>query len=791
MTITLSEPRDRLNDVYDSGALNGIDYVEILADPDQLAVHFINAVPPLPALIAEISGGDSILNPKVAAVQPGDWGTDANARPMLTLNLPDGPGDFSTYTLSLSVAPGQNSLLDPFFNSVSFSFKALCPSDFDCAPPPHVCPPDDVPLPDIDYTAKDFGSFVAALSAFSVQTYPNWQERAEADFGVVMMEAMAAVADEFSYLQDRIAAEAAINTATQRRSLVSLARLVDYEPAPVQSATAMLLLTVAASSLPAGIPVSAAGADGQAIVFETGTGLGDTAMYQVSPAWNYPIQAYWWDDSARCLEAGATAIWVQGNAQNFQAGMQILVQTDLPGRSLRQIVTLTGVRTDLDNIYPPGGPAAAVTLLSWDVADALKDERSLTQTFVGGNLVPATQGMRVAESFGITSAPGLPLAIARRGPNATDAAPNFVYRRPLANSPVAWLPPPPASVTSPLIAANALAPEIQLTRHLPAPEVWNFATTLLNADAQEPAFTIDPVAWQAVAYGPDGTPGNYDMAGDGGESIRFGDGAFGISPNPGDVFSVLYRVGAGAAGNVAPDGICAVAPGYAGIVTSARNPFAATGGADAQSNTHIRNMAPYAFQATQFRDVRPEDYVASAESLDWVYRAGCAFRWTGSWLTAFTVADPEATDLVTETQKLALVELLNRRRLAGYESYVPPAVYVSLDLVIDICVVATATGPNIEAAVLAALNTASTGFFFADRFTFGTPLYRSVLEATIQAVPGVNGILRIRYRRRGVTLGFKKLPDVFTPPPNAILRIENNPDFPERGTLKVIAEGGQ
>lgn len=791
MTVTLSEPRDRFNDVYGSGALNGIDYVEILGNPDQLAVHFINAVQPLQALIATITGGDSILNPAVAAVQPADWGNDANARPMLTLNLTDGPGDFSTYTLTLTAPAGQNSLLDPYFNAVTFSFKAVCPTDFDCAPPPHVCPPDDAPLPAIDYTAKDFGSFVAALSAFSAQNYPNWQERSEADFGMVMMEALATVADEFSYLQDRVAAEAAINMATQRRSLVSLARLVDYEPAPVQSAITTLLLTVAASSLPAGIPISAAGADGQAIVFETGTGLADTTMYQVSPAWNYPIPAYWWDDSARCLPAGATAIWVQGNTQNFQVGMQILVQTDLPGLSLRQVVTLTGVQTAFDNIYPPGGPATAVTLLSWDVADALRDERNLTQTYIGGNLVPATQGMRVAENFGITSAPGLPLAIARRGPNATDAAPNFVYRRPLANSPVAWLPPPPASVTSPLIAANALSPEIQLTRSLPAPEVWNFTTTLLNADAQEPAFTIDPVAWRAVGYGPDGTPSNYDTDGDGGESIRFGDGVFGISPNPGDVFSMLYRVGAGAAGNVAPDGISAVAPAYAGIVTSARNPFAATGGADAESNAHIRNIAPYAFQATQFRDVQPGDYVASAESLGWVYRAGCAFRWTGSWLTAFTVADPEGTDVVDPVQKIALVELLNRRRLAGYESYVPPAVYISLDLVIVICVTATAIGPNIETAVLTALNTTSTGFFFADRFTFGTPLYRSVLEATIQAVPGVNGILRMRFRQRGVTLAFKKLPDVFAPPPNAILRVENNPDFPERGTLKVIAKGGQ
>ena len=38
----------------------------------------------------------------------------------------------------------------------------------------------------------------------------------------MFMEALSAVADELSYLQDRVAAESALLTATQRRSLVSL-----------------------------------------------------------------------------------------------------------------------------------------------------------------------------------------------------------------------------------------------------------------------------------------------------------------------------------------------------------------------------------------------------------------------------------------------------------------------------------------------------------------------------------------------------------------------------------------
>jgi hypothetical protein len=799
--MSLSEPRDRFNALLQSATLNGIDYVELIApDPAELRVHFLNKIAPNHALIATITGGDSIPTVLVGPVDPlADWGFDAGNRPLLTLRLPQGTGDFSDYTLALVASdPAQPSGLDRYFDNVAFSFKALCPSDFDCQPPPHECPPDDVPVPAIDYTAKDFGSFVNALQAYSAQAYPNWPERSEADLGMVVMEALSALADELSYYQDRVAAEASLATATQRRSLVSLARLVDYEPTPVQSASVTLLCTVPAgvTGITAGMQVTATGADGTVIPFETGFGLNDTTTYPVAQAWNYPIGAYWWDDSERCLEAGATEMWLQGDAHGFVVGMQVLIRTDLPGESRRQIVTLTDVELAQDMIYLTGGLPTPVTRIAWDAADALTQERNLTVTNVGGNLLPATQGARIAETFAISTAPqpGIPLAIARRGPNSSDAEPNFVYRRPLRQSPIAWLPPQVAA--SALTAANALAPEITLGCLNAPSQAWAFTPTLLNAQQLDTAYTVDPVAWIPVAGNPDGSISSYEMNGDGGESIRFGDGVFGLPPSPGDLFSVTYRVSLGSAGNVAADTIDLVDPKWGAILTGVSNPFPASGGADAETATHIRNMAPYQFQETQFRAVRPEDYVAAAETLPWVYRAGCAFRWTGSWLSVFTVADPEGSDVYSPAEQLALTELLNRRRLAGYESFAPPPVYVSLDLIVEICVAETAIGGNVEAAVLAALSatgsaTGAQGFFFADRFTFGTPLYRSVLEAAIQSVPGVNGVLSISYRQRGVTAGWLDLPAVFPLAADRILRIENDPDYPERGTLQVIAEGGQ
>jgi len=55
----------------------------------------------------------------------------------------------------------------------------------------------------------------------------------------------------------------------------------------------------------------------------------------------------------------------------------------------------------------------------------------------------------------------------------------------------------------------------------------------------------------------------------------------------------------------------------------------------------------------------------------------------------------------------------------------------------------------------------------------------------------VAGVRGIRYRQRGAFTGFRRLPDVFTPSPTQILRIDNDPSWPERGTIRVIVEGGQ
>jgi len=788
--------RDRLGKLLAQAQYNGIDFVEI-ASPDQktLRVHFLNAVALQNQVkAATITGGESVPTVAVHPIDDAkDWSVDAEQRPVLRLTVPVA-GDFSFYTLSLSSAR-----LDPYFRQARFSFKANCPSDLDCEPVPPDCPPLPADAPPIDYLAKDFLSFRKALSDFSALRYPQWQERAEADFGVMFMEALSALADDLSYTQDRIAAEATLDTATQRRSIVRHARLVDYEPRPAVAARVILQFDVDKSGdIASGMRVSAQLPEAAPIDFETGDSLVDPktgqigqTRYLANPRWNRQpgLLPYWWDSSQQCLAAGAFELWLQGHGLGFYLGQSLLIDTQGATSAdphIREIVTLAKFDEQQDPLFGPGGtPPQPLTHLEF--AAPTRFDHDLTRTTLVGNLVPATQGRRVEESFAIET-PGAPpsprpLAVARSGPNDTLQS---LYT--LQNAPLAWLPPQADPSAAPL-------PELVLKQVPAAAQRWIWRRVLLDAEPFENAFTLDPAKFVPTARDFNSAPiQDYDS--DQGSTIRFGDGSFGGKPEAGDSFQVSYRVGGGAAGNVAADSITQLAPGVPDWIKAVTNPFSAAGGQDEETAQRVRRLAPQAFRAVQYRAVRPEDYVAAAQTLPWVSRAGSVFRWTGSWLAVFTTPDPRDSETITVAEHIELVELLNRYRMAGYESYAPAPRYVGLDLTIQVCALPEAFRGDVEAAVLKALSSrrfadGTTGFFHPERFSFGTPLERSALEAAIQGVGGIAGVSSIHYRRRGVTPFPVAMGDTVPVAADQIIRVDNDPSLPERGSLHVEVDGGK
>ncbi len=829
--------RDRRALVLRSLVFNGIDFVEVANTAQTLLrVHFLNALSVAPLTgVPTISGGETI--PTVAVLQPvlpSDWGWD-DGHAVLTLRVA-APGDFSTYTLSLP-----SPVLDRFFSRVSFSFKAGCPTGLDCETPAVPCPPASGTTPPIDYLAKDFLSFRQALLDFSTLQYPSWQERSEADFGMMFLEALSAIADDLSYTQDRVAGEATLLTATQRRSVLRHARLVDYEPTPAVGAQTLLQFEVAspAVSIPHGLAAIAPGADGTPITFETGLGLADnTPPPPANPLWNrgalMPIQGYWFDDSEQCLAANATSMCVLGQGYDFQPGQMLLIETAPPAPAdppIRQIVHLlqagdaAGPWTcDLcDPLFPGPVSAAgppyltcpvslpatlaptAVTRIAWEAADALTVARDLSATTVIGNIANATQGRTVSgEAFVIGAPPAdvvnpIAVAIERTGPRPLVSPgvcgnPPAISLYTLGNAPLTWLPQPALDPTL------APLPEIQISQAATTPTgspiTWTWFRRLLLAGPFDNGFTIDPASYRTLGRNSDGTiQSEYD--GDAGDTVRFGDSVFGADPDPG-TFAVTYRYGAGAAGNVAAEAVCQLDPALlkTGLYTGVMNPLAASGGKDPQSLQSIQRLAPQAFRAPpQPRAVLAADYVAAADTLPWVKRAGTVFRWTGSWLTTFTTPQPTATEQIAIDDRISLIALLNRERMAGTESYVPDPDYVSIDLVVELCAQADAFAAGVNVAVTAALSPtgpgAASAYFAVSRFAFGQSLERSTLEAAIQAVTGVAGVTCIQYRLRDVSPVFVEMGDVVTVGANQIVRCDNDPSRPNNGSLSVNVQGGR
>jgi hypothetical protein len=95
----------------------------------------------------------------------------------------------------------------------------------------------------IDYTSKDFAGFKASLLAFASSNFTQWTSRSEGDFGVLMVEMFSYLGDILSYYGDRIQAEAFLPTATQRLSILYLAKLLGYTPSNGTPAIGTVTLT--------------------------------------------------------------------------------------------------------------------------------------------------------------------------------------------------------------------------------------------------------------------------------------------------------------------------------------------------------------------------------------------------------------------------------------------------------------------------------------------------------------------------------------------------------------------
>jgi hypothetical protein len=362
---------------------NGIDDVGVSDDRSVLTVVLFGKAPEdLAPANFRIDGGRRVIGIEVTDVEV-CASEDPELADEVRLTV-DRPGDRSTYRLCVVEAgpcgPGAGTYpgFDPRYACHEFTFHPEC-ADLDCASQPD-SPEETVAPPEIDYLAKDYGSFRQLLLDRLSLTMPAWTERHVPDLGVTLVELLAYEGDRLSYRQDAVATEAYLHTARRRVSVRRHTRLVDYAMHDGCAARAFVCLEATAeTTLPAGdlrfvtLPPGALADRGAALLagdlgerglppYEVFEPVHDEAVV-LRPAHN-EIHLWTWGDHDCWLPAGTTsATLVDGERERVLrlSPGDVLLFEELLGPTTgrpadadpthRQAVRLTSVTEAVDELY--------------------------------------------------------------------------------------------------------------------------------------------------------------------------------------------------------------------------------------------------------------------------------------------------------------------------------------------------------------------------------------------------------------------------------------------------------
>lgn len=803
--------QQRAKDIIGKAGFNGIDYLEVSGDQKTLRVYCVNDLALPYAGAAVITGGVRVQGAMLAEASPGGEriAIDGDLRvtnitaggKVLTVAV-NQPGDFSQYTLRLITSPTNLRApvgFDRQLSEVVFSFKVDCPSDFDCAPE-DVCPPEALPEPEINYLAKDYASFRRLLLDRMSVIMPGWQERNPADVEVMLVELLAYVGDHLSYFQDAAATEAYLGTARQRISVRRHARLLDYFMHDGCNARAWVCFDYAGAldlTLPEGRQLLTRGAveaprvapaDLARVLLDERPEAFETLHPVTLQKARSEIKFYTWGDSDCCLPAGATqATLIRAAGLVLKPG-DVLVFEEMksPTTGLkadadpahRHAVRLTAVDATVEDTLP----ATAVKLIeiAWAAEDALpfplclsavtdRDERIVDVSVARGNVALVDHGLRISP------------------PEALEPVPDSgAYRPKLQQSPLTQQ----GRVRDPqnqdtLLVLDPTAPASAALRwDLRDVQPWiRLLAGGVEWSPQRDLLGSDRFAAEFVA----------EVEADGFATLRFGDNVLGQRPEPGTVFQAHYRVGNGVAGNVGAGAIARIVHTNPDILR-VWNPLPAVGGIDPEALEQVRQFAPQAFRV-QERAVTPADYVEVTQRRADIQRAAATMRWTGSWYTAFVTADRTGGLAVDARFEVDLRGYLDRYRMAGVDLEINGPLPVPLELALLICVKPDHFRSDVKQALLrvfsnGALLDGRRGFFHPDNFTFGQPLYLSRIYQAALAVDGVDSVAVQKFQRWGKTPQGELAAEVLTVGPFEVIRLDNDPNFPENGKIEFVMAGG-
>jgi hypothetical protein len=578
-------------------------------------------------------------------------------------------------------------------------------------------------------------------------------------------------------------------------------------PGPGENRPGTLLLTGPAESEPL-VPPAAVEQEltGGATPFET---MHDLPLYDT----HNRLEFYTWGDSRCCLPAGSTAATLNGHRPHLKPGDVLILQEvkgPLTGEpedadpTLRHAVRLTSVRSG-DESTPLVDPVTGrqITEVEWSAADALPfplcissereaEDGGIVQvdnvSVALGNVVLADHGITIADKPLPAQVPrpdqellwSVPTAEPCESATREPVQPG--YRPSLEKSPVTQAARADFDLKvscSDLMRWSAadVRPCVRLTE-VGSGDEWLPRRDLLGSSSDDCHFVVEVEA-------------------DGPAALRFGDDDCGKQPDAGTEFTATYRVGSGTAGNVGALSVRRIVgePYMAGLIAGLTNPLPAQGGLEPESIEDVRKSAPEAFR-TQERAVTADDYAAMAERHPEVQKAAGTLRWTGSWYTVFATIDRKGGREVDAEFEADIRQHLEKYRMAGHDLEVDGPRYVPLEIELRVCVKPDFFRSDVKAALLdlfsnRPLPAGRCGLFHPDNFTFGQPVFLSSIYAAAQAVPGVAWVKVTRFQRQGIPSGEAVKSGRLVLNRLEIARLDNDPNFPERGVLRLGLEGGK
>jgi len=596
-------------------AINGIDYLEVESGQKKLKVHFFFNLPgssdPIPATAPKlarenvrIEGGVRIRDIRVLDVE--------SLNNILIVSV-ESPGDYSTYTLSLTQSQTDLDHPDGFdiqLSQIDFSFKVDCPSEFDCKKD-LICLPENFEEPEINYLAKDYSSFRRLMLDRLSVIMPGWKEKNPADLMVALVELLAYKADHLSYYQDAVATEAYLGTSRKKISVRRHVRMLDYFVHEGCNARAWIYFEVKRNSsidgaiLQEGTKLLTKGTDDKStiapeelagILLKENPVVFETMNPLRLDSYHNEMRFYTWNDSECCLPRGSTHATLVDDNLSIKIGDILLfeeVVSPSTGKeedadlSHRHVVRLKNVQKVTDRLNN-----TSVVEIEWDDEDALPIPFCISASIEDNSGTNVISDMTVARGNIVLADHGRTLEKEPLVPNyVPDLLPDVVsetirYRPHLSKTSLTYSASKPDPEKSAASAMNWNVRDARPAIFLGDKE-WKPLYDLLASDKFSNEFVVETEA-DGISY------------------LRFGDGIRGRKPSAGTEFNATYRIGNGKNGNIGARVITRAVLKEKGI-TKVVNPFAATGGTDPEPLEEIRLFAPHAFR-TQERAVTEADY---------------------------------------------------------------------------------------------------------------------------------------------------------------------------------------